>query len=68
MARYGVTCNTINPRARTRMTVNTFGADRLTGKEGEFDVNDPDNVSPWIAYLCSDHVADITGQTFVLRG
>lgn len=43
------------------MTVNTFGADRLTPKEGEFDVNDPDNVSPWIAYLCSDHAADISG-------
>ncbi len=27
MKRYGVTCNTINPRARTRMTINTFGAD-----------------------------------------
>ena len=68
MKRYGVTCNTINPRARTRMTVNTFGADQLTAKEGEFDVNDPDNVSPWIAYLCSDHAADITGQTFVVGG
>ncbi|MGF1596563.1 MAG: SDR family oxidoreductase [Acidimicrobiales bacterium] len=68
VGRYGVTCNTINPRARTRMTVNTFGADRLTGAEGEFDVNDPDNVSPWVAYLCSDHAADITGQTFVVGG
>ena len=58
MKRYGVTCNTINPRARTRMTP----------KEGEFDVNDPDNVSPWIAYLCSDHASDITGQTFVVGG
>jgi NAD(P)-dependent dehydrogenase (short-subunit alcohol dehydrogenase family) len=68
MEKYGVTCNVLNPRARTRMTVNTFGADRLTGKEGEFDVNDPDNVSPWVAYLCSDHAADITGQTFVVGG
>jgi NAD(P)-dependent dehydrogenase (short-subunit alcohol dehydrogenase family) len=68
MSRYGVTCNTINPRARTRMTVNTFGADRLTGKEGEFDYNDPDNVSPWIAYLGTDEAADITGQTFVCGG
>jgi NAD(P)-dependent dehydrogenase (short-subunit alcohol dehydrogenase family) len=68
MKRYGVTCNTINPRARTRMTVNTFGGDRLDAKPGEFDVNDPDNVSPWIAYLCSDHAADISGQTFVVGG
>ena len=35
MKRYGVTCNTINPRARTRMTVNTFGADRLTAGEAD---------------------------------
>ena len=68
MEKYGVTCNVLNPRARTRMTVNTFGADRLTGKEGEFDYNDPDNVSPWVAYLCTDHAADITGQTFVCGG
>jgi NAD(P)-dependent dehydrogenase (short-subunit alcohol dehydrogenase family) len=68
MKRYGVTCNTINPRARTRMTVNTFGADRLTSPEGEFDVNDPDNVSPWVVYLATDHAADITGQTFVCGG
>ena len=50
------------------MTVNTFGADRLTGKEGEFDYNDPDNVSPWIAYLGTDEAGDITGQTFVCGG
>jgi NAD(P)-dependent dehydrogenase (short-subunit alcohol dehydrogenase family) len=48
MKLYGVTCNTINPRARTRMTTNTFGADRLTSRPGEFDANDPDNVSPWV--------------------
>ena len=41
LERYGVRVNTINPRARTRMTVNTFGADQLTADEGEFDANDP---------------------------
>lgn len=68
VARYGVTCNTINPRARTRMTVNTFGADRFQVKEGQFDADDPDNVSPWIAYLCTDEAADISGQNFVCGG
>lgn len=66
--RYGIRANTINPRARTRMTVNTFGADQLTADEGEFDANDPDNVSPWVAYLCTDDAADITGETFVCGG
>ena len=50
------------------MTINTFGADKLTAREGEFDANDPANVSPWIVYLCSDHATDITGQTFVVGG
>ncbi|MFT7597564.1 MAG: NAD(P)-dependent dehydrogenase (short-subunit alcohol dehydrogenase family) [Acidimicrobiales bacterium] len=68
LKRYGVRVNTINPRARTRMTVNTFGADQLTANEGDFDVNDPDNVSPWVAYLCTDDAADITGETFVCGG
>ncbi len=68
LKRYGVRVNTINPRARTRMTVNTFGADQLTADEGQFDMNDPDNVSPWIAYLCTDDAADITGETFVCGG
>jgi NAD(P)-dependent dehydrogenase (short-subunit alcohol dehydrogenase family) len=68
LKKYGVTVNTINPRARTRMTVNAFGVDRLSPKEGQFDVNDPDNVSPWVAYLCTDEAADITGQTFVVGG
>ncbi len=66
--RYGIRVNTINPRARTRMTVNTFGADQLTANEGEFDANDPDNVSPWVAYLCTDDAADTTGETFVCGG
>ncbi len=66
--RFGVTVNTINPRARTRMTINTFGAEGMTAKDGEFDAMHPDTVSPWIVYLCSDHAADITGQTFVLGG
>jgi NAD(P)-dependent dehydrogenase (short-subunit alcohol dehydrogenase family) len=68
VANYGVTCNTINPRARTRMTINTFGADRFKVKEGQFDADDPDNVSPWVAYLCTDDAGDISGQTFVCGG
>lgn len=67
VSRYGVTVNSISPRARTRMTMNTFG-EALNAKEGKFDVNDPDNVSPWIAYLCTDEAQHITGQNFVVGG
>ncbi len=65
MERYGVTVNTISPRARTRLTENTFGD---FGDGDGFDVWDPDNVAPWIVYLCCDEAAHITGQNFVVGG
>ena len=65
--RYGVTANAIAPRARTRLTLGTFGE---FGKveEGQFDVMDPDNVGPFVAWLASDEAADVTGQTFIVWG
>lgn len=66
MTKYGVTANTICPRARTRMTEGTFGAFKV--EEGEFDAWHPDNIAPWVAYLCSDEAGHITGQTFVVGG
>lgn len=66
MARYGVTCNTICPRARTRLTEGTFGAFGVA--EGNFDVWDPDNVAPWVVFLCTDEAAHISGQTFCVGG
>src|SRR5256885_116754 len=52
LARQGVTANVIAPRARTRLTENTFGA--FANSEGGFDQWDPDNVAPWVVYLCTD--------------
>jgi NAD(P)-dependent dehydrogenase (short-subunit alcohol dehydrogenase family) len=66
LARYGVTVNAIAPRARTRLTENTFGV-RPAG-EGEFDARDPDNVAPWVVWLCTEAAAHITGQNFVVGG
>jgi NAD(P)-dependent dehydrogenase (short-subunit alcohol dehydrogenase family) len=66
LERYGVTANTICPRARTRLTENTFG--NFNVAEGEFDAWDPDNVAPWVVWLCSDDAAHVTGQTFVVGG
>jgi NAD(P)-dependent dehydrogenase (short-subunit alcohol dehydrogenase family) len=65
MARYGVTCNAICPRARTRMTEEVFGPPPA---DGSFDIYDPDNVAPWVAYLATDDAAHISGQTFLLYG
>ncbi len=65
MSRYGVTVNTISPRARTRLTEMTFG--EFGGGDG-FDIWDPDNVAPWVVYLCTDEAAHITGQNFVVGG
>lgn len=66
LVRYGVTVNAIAPRARTRLTENTFGS-RPSNTE-DFDARDPDNVAPWVVWLCSDAAAHITGQNFVVGG
>ncbi len=66
MSKYGVTANTIAPRARTRLTEGTFG--EFKHEEGAFDSWAPENISPWVAYLCSDEAAHITGQTFIVGG
>ena len=67
LARYGVTVNAIAPRARTRLTENTF-AGRPGPVEGEFDARHPDNVAPWVVWLCSPAAGHITGQNFIVGG
>jgi len=71
--KYGVTCNAIAPRARTRMTTSTFeGTSRAsefdTPERHAFDPMDPDNIGPFVAFLATDEAAEITGQTFVVWG
>jgi NAD(P)-dependent dehydrogenase (short-subunit alcohol dehydrogenase family) len=65
MQKYGVTSNAIAPRARTRMTEGTFG--NIPTPEG-FDAWDPDNVAPWVVYLCTEEAAHISGQCFIVTG
>ncbi len=66
LERYGVTVNSISPRARTRMTENLFGEMAATG-DG-FDQWDPANVAQLVGFLASDEAADVTGQNFIVFG
>jgi NAD(P)-dependent dehydrogenase (short-subunit alcohol dehydrogenase family) len=66
LERYGVTVNSISPRARTRMTENLFG-DMAKAGEG-FDEWDPRNIAQLVTFLASDEASDVTGQNFVVFG
>jgi NAD(P)-dependent dehydrogenase (short-subunit alcohol dehydrogenase family) len=66
MARSGVTCNAIAPAARTRMTEGAYG--EIGGVDGDFDFWHPDNVAPFVAFLCSDASAHISGKVFGVQG
>src|SRR5258706_11378917 len=70
LARYGVRSNAIAPAARTRMTEATPGlGDIVKAPEdaAKFDIWDPANVSPLVAYL-STADCPITGKTFFVQG
>jgi len=72
MQRYDVTCNTIVPVARTRLTTDATPSMRAfmeaTPPPGAFDMLDPENMAPLVAYLASDLAKDVTGQVFRLVG
>ena len=70
LARYGVRSNAIAPAARTRMTEATPGlGDIVKAPEdaAKFDIWDPANVSPLVAYL-STADCPLTGKTFFVQG
>ena len=67
LGRYGITANAICPIARTRMTEEVFG-DMMKRPEDGFDAMDAANVSPLVAWLCSEDSGDITGRVFEVAG
>ena len=77
MGRYGVTANSIAPRANTRMTSDIpsaasqiRAAQGVAAIEGEDDLEsaDPDDVAPFTVFLASDYAAHVNGQTFLVYG
>jgi NAD(P)-dependent dehydrogenase (short-subunit alcohol dehydrogenase family) len=68
LSRYGVRSNAIAPGARTRLTEATPGlGDIVKAPADGFDVWDPANVSPFVAFLASEE-CDFTGETFIVQG
>jgi NAD(P)-dependent dehydrogenase (short-subunit alcohol dehydrogenase family) len=68
LLRYNVKSNTVAPAARTRLTMATPGLEEImTPAEGGFDLWDPANASPLVAYLASAGCM-FTGETFLVQG
>ena len=70
LARYGVRSNCIAPAARTRLTEATPGLGEIVKPPEDaetFDVWDPANVSPLVAYLATAD-CPFTGETFYVQG
>jgi NAD(P)-dependent dehydrogenase (short-subunit alcohol dehydrogenase family) len=70
LGRYGVRSNAIAPAARTRLTEATPGLDQVVKAPedpSQFDIWDPANVSPLVAYLATED-CPFTGQAFFVQG
>ena len=73
MAKYGTTCNAIRPGAATRLTLNPdllaawerAGRDRIKEK---VEATVPDEIAPFIVFLCTDAAGNISGRTFDVMG
>ncbi len=75
IGKYGVTCNAIRPRARTRMTDTPelrAAMEKARAMGASLDMLDdvtkmePEDVSPLVVWLCTDEAADINGCDFIV--
>src|SRR3954471_14244277 len=70
LGRYGVRSNAIAPAARTRLTEQTPGLSEVVKAPedgGKFDLWDPANVSPFVAYLATRD-CPLTGGAYLVQG
>ncbi len=70
LKQYGVRSNAIAPAARTRLTEATPGLGEIIqppAEPGAFDVWDPANISPLVAYLATAD-CPFTGECFFVQG
>jgi NAD(P)-dependent dehydrogenase (short-subunit alcohol dehydrogenase family) len=70
LTRYGVRSNAIAPAARTRLTEATPGLGDVVkppDDPGAFDIWDPANVSPLVAYLATES-CPFNGKVFFVQG
>jgi NAD(P)-dependent dehydrogenase (short-subunit alcohol dehydrogenase family) len=70
LARYGVRVNCVVPAARTRLTSATPGLHDIVQAPADpatFDVWDPANVSPLVAWLATES-CPATGEVFFIQG
>ncbi len=70
LGRYGVRVNAIAPAARTRMTEATPGLGDIVkapAAADAFDIWDPANISPLVAYLATES-CPATGKVFFVQG
>jgi NAD(P)-dependent dehydrogenase (short-subunit alcohol dehydrogenase family) len=73
MAKYNVTCNAIRPAAGTRMNLTpeliaSWEKAGLTGMKEKLEAKKPEDIAPFILFLCTDTAANISGRTFDVGG
>ncbi len=68
LGKYGVTANTIAPRADTRMTASVPEEYQKRSTTPFKDSRDPRDIAPFVTYLASDYSAPINAQVFEVWG